>query len=101
MDNQKTARPKHSKKVKDRVFAAYGGYFCKCCGETEPFVLTIDHISGGGGLHARELGGLGGKLYEWLIKANFPTGFQVLCFNCNVGKYRNKGTCPVHGHLLT
>jgi len=23
-----------------------------------------------------------------------PAGFQVLCFNCNIGKQLNDGTCP-------
>jgi hypothetical protein len=98
---QRIAGPKHSKKLKDTVFSAYGGYVCKCCGETEPLVLTIDHVHGGGCQHEKTLGGLGTKLYRWLISHGFPPGFQVLCFNCNVGKYRNKGVCPVHGNALT
>jgi hypothetical protein len=28
------------------------------------------------------------------VKQGFPDGFQTLCFNCNVGKYKNGGVCP-------
>ena len=36
-------------------------------------------------------------IYIWLKNNNFPEGFQVLCFNCNCGKARNKGICPHSG----
>jgi len=38
--------------------------------------------------------GHGNRIHRWLKKHKYPDGFQVLCFNCNVGKYLNKGTCP-------
>src|ERR1039458_4628209 len=42
----------YSRKVrantKALTFAAYGGYECKCCGETEKAFLTIDHINNDG-----------------------------------------------------
>jgi len=81
---------------KDRVFQAYGGYVCACCGETEPLFLCIDHINGGGEEHRTSLGwsGRGRGMYTWLIKNNFPLGFQVLCQNCNIGKHLNGGICP-------
>ena len=56
------------------------------CGITDIDVLTIDHIKGGGSRHKKEIGGLGYKLYAYLIKENFPKGYQVLCFNCNFKK---------------
>jgi hypothetical protein len=80
-------------KNRDIVFAAYGGYICKCCGETEPSFMTIDHINGGGHAHVKMIGGYG-NLYAWLKRNNFPNGFQVLCFNCNHGKHLNDGICP-------
>lgn len=48
-------------------------------------ILNIDHINGGGKKHMRELkaSGFGGYLYDWLRRMNFPSGFQVLCYNCN------------------
>jgi len=72
---------------------------CKCCGETEILFLHLDHKNGDGADHRRKLmaengyypGGNG--LPYWLMKNNFPEGFQVLCANCNLAKRQNK-TCP-------
>jgi len=78
------------------VFAAYGGYRCNCCGETEPMFLSIDHIDNNGaqerksGLYA----GSGYGFYRWLRKSGFPPGYQVLCMNCQIGKHKNGGVCP-------
>ena len=66
---------------------------CTCCGEATLGFLTIDHIDGGGNAHRRELGG-GSSLLIWLQKQGYPAGFQVLCFNCNAGRYWNGGDCP-------
>ncbi len=79
--------------VKHEVFMRYGGYQCVCCGETEKIFLTIDHIyKSGKSPYERQ------QLYMWLKRQNFPEGFRVLCFNCNLGRNRNKGICP-HGNL--
>lgn len=85
----------YRERVKDAVFAAYGGYVCVCCGETEKRFLTIDHINNDGAKHRKEIGFRGGiGIHLWLCKNAFPEGFQVLCFNCNHGKQLNGGTCP-------
>jgi hypothetical protein len=80
-----------------RVFHAYGGPKCVCCGETILSALTIDHINNDGAAHRRELNGnsrgLGNTMYFWLEQNNFPSGFQVLCYNCNISKHRNGGVC--------
>lgn len=82
--------------LREQVFMAYGGKQCACCGETEPLFLTIDHIANDGaemrrsGTHSRG----GTQFYQWLRKNGFPSGFQVLCMNCNLGKHRNGGFCP-------
>lgn len=85
-------------KIRDRnrreVFEAYGG-ICACCGEAEPTFLTIDHIDNDGAEHRRLLKNSGGSaFFAWLRQHNFPTGFQVLCRNCNWGKHANGGICP-------
>ena len=84
-------------KLKQEVFAAYGGK-CVCCGETELHFLTIDHIHGGGRAHMKSLGNkgkAGSNFYRWLRNAGYPRDkFQLLCQNCNTGRYRNGGTCP-------
>lgn len=78
------------------AFNAYGGPRCNCCGETTVQFLTIDHINGGGNAHRKEIGkgGGGGAMYCWLKRNNYPSGFQVLCFNCNIGRHINGGICP-------
>lgn len=82
--------------IKEAVYAAYGGYICKCCGETEPMFLSIDHIENNGAAERRSgvYKGGGNAFYAWLKKQGFPPGYQVLCMNCQVGKHKNKGVCP-------
>lgn len=58
---------------------------CECgCREDIPGFLTIDHISGGGHKHRKEIGS--SNFYRWIKKNNYPTEFRVLCFNCNCGR---------------
>jgi hypothetical protein len=80
----------HQKKL--QVLAHYGR-ICQCCSEGREEFLSIDHINGDGAKHRKEIGGNGSGLYWWLVKNNFPPGFQVLCFNCNISKGLF-GYCP-------
>jgi len=57
---------------------------CAGCGIEDIVVLTIDHINGGGTQHRKKIHQ---DMYNWLIKNNFPEGYQVLCWNC---QYRKK-----------
>lgn len=86
------------KRVRDAAFAAYGGYKCVCCGETEPSFLTLDHINNDGAEFRRKIAGkrtaAGYHTYIWLAKNGYPEGIQVLCMNCNHGKRMNNGVCP-------
>ena len=71
---------------------------CSCCGERQSFLLTIDHIHGDGLQHRRQLGGAGlssGNFYAWLVRNNFPEGYQVLCMPCNSSKC-NGPFCLLH-----
>jgi|GEM_PF-1401293 len=81
--------------VKERVFAAYGGFKCACCGETEPTMLTIDHMKEDGAAFRRNIRGVrwSGNFYAWIIDNDFPDDLQVLCYNCNLSKHRNGGIC--------
>jgi hypothetical protein len=64
---------------------------CDCCGESDPRFLTVDHINGGGHKHRKATTK---NTCRWLLKNNFPNGFQILCFNCNLGRERNHKVCP-------
>ena len=75
------------------TISAYGGV-CACCGESEPHFLELDHVQGDGREHREEIGHSARALVYYLLRNDFPDGFQVLCSNCNQGKQRNGGTCP-------
>jgi hypothetical protein len=89
---------------KMQVLFHYGGNLpkCACCSESHVEFLTLDHIKGDGAEHRRQITGdprkcSGHHIYAWIIKNNFPEGFQVLCCNCNMAKGRSKVRfCPVH-----
>lgn len=76
-------------RIRAEVLTHYGG-FCRCCGETEPAFLGMDHIDGGGNQHRSSFAG---PLVRWLYRHGFPPGFQVLCHNCNQAKHIY-GQCP-------
>lgn len=54
--------------------------------------LSMDHINGGGTRHVDEIKKHGtSTLYAWLIKNNYPKGYQVLCMNCQfIKRIENK-----------
>jgi hypothetical protein len=84
--------------LRDEVFTAYGGYVCRCCGETHKEFLQLDHVNNDGSDHRKEVGSAGGdRLYLWLKKNGYPPIIQVLCANCNYSK-AHYGYCPHHPH---
>jgi hypothetical protein len=102
-DRVKEQYKKYSMELQRKVFIHYGGNppKCNCCGETKYEFLTVDHIYGGGNKERKKIFGYnhvaGYMFYLWLIKNNYPEGYQVLCYNCNLGKTRNNGVCPHKG----
>jgi hypothetical protein len=93
-------RRNKSKEYKKNIIDHYGGE-CKCCGITNIKFLTIDHINNDGfKLKNRENGkkvknrGGGYLYYEKIIKNNYPSDLQILCFNCNIARQQNGGICP-------
>jgi hypothetical protein len=80
--------------MKDEAYAAYGGYVCACCGETEKSFLSIDHVNNDGNEMRKIHGSSADKLYRGLKQNSYPSGFQVLCMNCQWGKVKNNGVCP-------
>lgn len=75
------------------VFEKYGGARCACCEETHMEFLSIDHINGDGTAHRKLIGWVAGNIYGWLKKNGFPSGFRVLCMNCNFA-LGHVGYCP-------
>lgn len=73
--------------LKAAVFAHYGET-CACCGTTDQ--LSIDHVNGDGKQHRIELFGSDApglrRMYRWLVRSGFPSGFQTLCVPCNASK---------------
>lgn len=80
------------KQTRAEVLNAYGGAICACCGETIEKFLVVDHINNDGAEHRRTI--RRNTINKWLKDNNFPPGYQVLCFNCNMGKQLNGGICP-------
>ena len=84
----------HSKRqnYKQRCADGYGGR-CACCGETNIYFLTIDHVDGIANEPRAEFRKRGPTLHARLIRAGFPSGFQCLCMQCNWAKGLH-GLCP-------
>lgn len=72
-----------------KVLKHYGNK-CVCCGEKQIEFLAIDHIENNGAEHRKTFKI---NIYDWLIKNNYPKGFQILCHNCNMAK-AFYGKCP-------
>lgn len=91
-------RRERVKKIKYQVIKYYSEDKMRCgcpkCDVSDIRFLTIDHMIESGSAHRSKLRKSPGfSFYLWLIKNKFPKGFQVLCFNCNIGK-RDTGICP-------
>jgi hypothetical protein len=74
--------------AKQKVLEHYG-YTCNHCKYSDIRALQIDHINNNGAEERKSLGGKnfsGWNFYEYLIKNNFPDGYQTLCANCNMIK---------------
>lgn len=65
---------------------------CACCGESNPAFLAIDHVNNDGHVHRKSVKSHY-MIFGFLIRNNFPPGFQVLCHNCNMAK-AFLGKCP-------
>lgn len=91
-DKQHYQRNKSGKhQLKIDVLTHYGKSKCACilCGYDNEMALSIDHIDGNGATHRRSIHSNGGeRLYRWLVKHNYPEGFQTLCMNCQWIKKR-------------
>jgi hypothetical protein len=89
-------RQRAAEKLKAEVLGHYaegGKVECVCCGENILLLLTLDHIEEDGAEHRLEMPCRGRHMYRWLQKEGYPPGLQIMCFNCNQGKFR-RGVCP-------
>ncbi len=75
--------------VRQDVLDGYGAR-CVCCGETEEGFLTLDHVQG------RKRGQPSGLQAYWEAKkGGYPPTFQILCYNCNMGReHQQSRVCP-------
>jgi hypothetical protein len=92
------AYKRHREECRRKCIFHYGGPDpkCACCGEKQYEFLVVDHVKGGGNKHRKAIKRTGSNFYKWLVLNDFPSGFRVLCHNCNfsLGAY---GYCP-HTH---
>jgi len=97
MENRRNLNQKAHRRIRVAAMMAYGGLSCSCnhhgepCGPHPVEFLSIDHI-GGDGKKNGDKGGL--PLCRKLRRLGYPTGYRVLCHNCNsaLGFY---GHCPM------
>lgn len=66
---------------------------CDCqCQEKNITMLTVDHINSDGYLERRKQARA--DYYSSIIRKGFPPTYQILCWNCNIGRAHNGGICP-------
>lgn len=74
-------------------YSCDGEIKCARCGFGDIRALSIDHINGQGGKHRKEVGV---HTYRWLKVNNYPSGFQILCMNCQFIKRIENRECGNH-----
>lgn len=78
--------------TKQEAVNRYGGC-CACCQETILDFLTVDHVLNNGATHRKETKLVGDKMYRFLLRSPIMPEFQILCWNCQMGK-QYRGACP-------
>jgi hypothetical protein len=86
----KKYRDKYRSDLKLEVLSHYSNntICCAFCGYSDIRALSIDHVEGNGCEHRRK-DKSAYAIYNWLKQNNFPSGFQVLCMNCQFIKRHN------------
>ena len=103
-DKMRQKQREYYQKARIEALEYYGGKPPKCaeCGESRIACLSIDHIDNNGAEHRREITKeygykLGGnQILMWLKKNNYPEGFQILCYNCNIIKEMSRRQISLH-----
>jgi len=74
---------------------------CHRCDFSDLRALTIDHVEGHGAAHRRTLGrSAQTAFYTWLRSQGYPSGYQVLCMNCQFIKRVENGEMNQYGKTL-
>ena len=89
-EKSKDVKRNYERRKKVLEYYSNGKLECACCGEKIYEFLTINHINGGG-TKQRKL--TKKPLVDYIFINNFPSGYNILCYNCNCGM-SNKGVCP-------
>jgi len=77
--------------LRAQVLNAFGRV-CNCCGEPEERFLTLDHVNNDG-FKERDKRSTD-KIYQRSLLPEYQGEYQILCWNCNMGKAHNNGICP-------
>jgi hypothetical protein len=78
--------------LRGKLFEIYG-IKCACCGESNRAFLTLDHVNNDGKEDRAKASGWA-TIYRRAIREQDKSKYQILCYNCNLGKSRNGGVCP-------
>ena len=82
-ESRKAIKKQNRQRLKEEVLGHYSPNLkCQRCRFSDIRALSIDHKAGHGRSHRKKLNIEGDKFYSWLRRNNYPTGFQVLCMNC-------------------
>lgn len=67
--------------LRQAIVIVLGGK-CSKCPVTDPFMLHIDHVKGGGTQHRKRVGS-GGQYYRSILREVCSGRFRLLCANCD------------------
>lgn len=88
-EKEKVKQLDKNRKRRIKLLDLYGGK-CACCGENNPYFLSIDHINRDGNIERKKKGGK--FSYSTIIRRD---DLRLLCFNCNCGReLTGDGRCP-------
>ena len=90
-DQKKNYHQERVKMARTELFQVYKPK-CSCCGEADERFLTLHHTNGGATKQRRARGAV--SVIMEAVKANDPTVYKILCFNCHLGMHSNHGVCP-------
>jgi len=78
--------------MRREVIEMYGGK-CACCGESNFYFLTLDHVNNNGAEERRHPSGQN-RIWARLRREKIVSpDYQILCYNCNCTK-GHLGSCP-------